>query len=93
MQQTRQPPCLIGLKMVAHRIGVDQQGIGNIVCPPAARQQHHRLDAVGLALVAGAAMRRTQLGELFGWQVVVHHGHDDRTFSARYARLLREKIR
>jgi hypothetical protein len=62
--------------MVAHGIGIDQQGIGNIFGAPAACQ-HHRLDAVGLALVAGAAVRRTQLGKLFGRQTVVHHGCDD----------------
>ena len=91
MHQTRQPSCPISLKMVTHCIDVDQQGIGNIVYPSVACPQHHRLDAVSLALVASAAVRRTQLGKFSGWQVVVHHWHNDRTFLARYARLLREK--
>jgi hypothetical protein len=43
--------------------------------------RHHCLDAVGVALVARAVVRGTQLGKLFGWQVVAHHDRDDATFS------------
>jgi len=54
----------ITLEVRAHRVGIDQQNFRHRLGRPAGRQQHHSLDAVGLAFVSGAAVCLTQLGEL-----------------------------
>ena len=78
--------------MVAHRVGVDQQGLGHLLCRPAARQQHHRLDAVGLALVVRGAVRPTQFGEFLGGEGIVEHADDDKA-AAGYATPFNENLR
>ncbi len=93
VQQARQTTLPIALEVVAHRIGVDQQGLGDIFRRAPARQQDHGLDAVGLALVARTPVRGTQLGEFRGWKAVIDHAGDDKTTSVGYARLLRENLR
>lgn len=60
-------------KVVAHHVGVDQQGLGDIFCRGPTPQQDHRLDAVGLALVTCTPVRGTQIGEFRGWKAAVHH--------------------
>jgi hypothetical protein len=74
LQQAGQTALPIAPKMVAYRVGVDQQDRGHLLCRPAARQRHDRLDAVGLALVARTPVGGTQLGELFGGEGIVEHG-------------------
>ena len=56
----------IALEMVAHGVGLDLQDFGDVLRRPTGGKKYHRLDAVGLALVLRAAVRRTQLGELVG---------------------------
>jgi len=48
----------------AHRVGIDQQNFRHRPGCPAGRQQHHSLDAVGLAFVSSAAVCLTQVDEL-----------------------------
>jgi hypothetical protein len=79
--------------MVAHGVGVDQQDFGDLLCRPAARQRHDRLDAVGLALVARTPVGGTQLGELFGGEGLVEHRDDSISTSAGYARVMSENLR
>jgi len=54
----------ITLEVRAHRVGIDQQNFRHRLGRPASRQQHHSLDAIGLAFVSGAAVCLTQVGEL-----------------------------
>ena len=63
VQQGGQTALLVTLEVVAHGIGVDQQGVGDILGRAAARQQDHRFDPIGLAFVARAPVRRAQIGE------------------------------
>lgn len=59
--------------MVAYRIGVDLQDLGDLFGTPACAEQHDRLDAVGLALVARLAMGRAQFSQFLGAKCVVVH--------------------
>ena len=75
LAQGRDTALLVALEMVAHRVGVDLQHLGHLLGAPTGAQEHHRLDAVGFALVAGLAMRSPQLREPVSAEgVVVHAG-------------------
>jgi len=54
----------ITLEVRMHRVGIDQQNFRHRLGRPAGRQQHHSLDAVGLAFVSSTAVCLTQVGEL-----------------------------
>jgi len=73
MAQGIESTAAIGLEVVTHRIRVDLQDLSHLLGTPVSGGQHHRLDPVGLALVARRAVRRTQLGQLFGGERVVEH--------------------
>ena len=79
--------------MRAHRIGVDQQGLGNVLGPPAGGEQDDGLDAIGLSLITRAPVRRPQLRQLVRCERVDDHGGNDSEASGSYARLLGEKLR
>ncbi len=68
---------LVAPVMVAHRIGVDLQHLGDVLRAPPRRQQHHRLDPIGLTLAARQAMSAPQFLKLVGWQGVVVHAEND----------------
>lgn len=53
MEQARYTTALVALEMIAHRVGADQQGGGDILRAPAAPEQDHRLDAISLPRVPG----------------------------------------
>jgi len=77
MDQRLKPAVAIALEVVAYRVRIHLQHFGHRLRAPAGGQQHHGLDAVGLALVTGGAVRDTQLGELVGVKgVVVHAGYN-----------------
>lgn len=57
--------------------------------PPARDEHDDGLDAIGLALITLASVRRPQLRQFVRCGRVVDHGDDDSQFSAICARLLR----
>lgn len=75
-------------------VGVDQQeqDLGDLLRRPTAGERHHRLDAVGLALVARATVFRTQLREFFGGEGIVEHETHGTSASAGYAMVLNENL-
>jgi hypothetical protein len=66
---------------------------GHLLCRPAARQRYHRLDAVGLGLVASATVFRRQLLEFFGGEGIVEHRTHGTSASAGYAKVPKENLR
>ena len=76
-------------------VGVDQQeqDLGDLLRRPTAGERHHRLDAVGLALVARGTVRGAQFRELFRGAGVVEHDNDGTSASAVYATLLNDNLR
>jgi len=73
---------LVTLEVVAHGIGVDQEGLGDILRRAPTRQQHDRLNAVGFALVARTPVGRAQLGDFLGWEAIVDHAANGRRFQS-----------
>ena len=93
LEQLGQTTGAIALEVSAHRIGVDQQGLGNVLGPPAGGEQDDGLDPIGLALVTRAPVRRPQLRQFVRCERVVDHGGNDSQASESCARLLREKLK
>ena len=79
----------IALEVRAHPIGGDQQGLGNVLGPPAGGEQDDGLAAIGLALITRAPVHRLQLPQFVRCEPVVDYDDDDRQHSAPCARLLR----
>jgi hypothetical protein len=77
LEQLLQATGAIALEVHAHRIGVDQQDLGNALGPPAGGEQDDGLDAIGLALVARAPVGRPQLRQFVRCEPVVDHGGND----------------
>jgi len=66
--------CAVALEVVAHRVGVEQQGIGNVRHRATLTQENHRVDPIRLAHVPDPPVRRPQFGQLSFVQAVVCHG-------------------
>ena len=65
-QQAVDTGLLVPLEVVADRVGIDQQGIGNFGRLPPVAEQDHGIDPVRLAHRTGGAVRSTQFRK-FGW--------------------------
>jgi hypothetical protein len=51
-------------EIIAGRVRIDQQGLGDLLGHPAAAQEDHRVDAVGLALGARTPVSEAQFAQL-----------------------------
>ena len=57
--QRLEAPIAVALEVIPRRVGVNEQGLGDLLCHPTTPKQHHRLNSIGLPLVARWARRRS----------------------------------